>query len=48
MSDSARLYERLLVVRCQARDRAAFGELVGLFQTRLRVLTQNVGCFAFG
>ena len=42
MSDLARLYERLLVVRCQARDRAAFGELVGLFQTRLRAFLHKM------
>jgi RNA polymerase sigma-70 factor (ECF subfamily) len=37
MTDSAdRLYERVLVVRCQARDEAAFAELVGRYQPRLR------------
>jgi RNA polymerase sigma-70 factor, ECF subfamily len=42
MSDSARLYERLLVVRCQARDRVAFEELVGLFQPRLRAFLHKM------
>jgi RNA polymerase sigma-70 factor, ECF subfamily len=37
MTDSAdRLYERVLVLRCQARDEAAFAELVGRYQPRLR------------
>ena len=37
MSDeSERLYERLLVVRCQAGDEAAYRELVGRFSPRLR------------
>lgn len=37
MSDLAdRLYLRVLVIRCQAGDRGAFGELVKQFQPRLR------------
>jgi RNA polymerase sigma-70 factor (ECF subfamily) len=37
MIDSTdRLYERVLVLRCQARDEAAFAELVERYQPRLR------------
>jgi RNA polymerase sigma-70 factor (ECF subfamily) len=37
MTDLAdRLYERVLVLRCQAGDGAAFAELVGRYQPRLR------------
>jgi RNA polymerase sigma-70 factor (ECF subfamily) len=37
MTDAAdRLYERVLVLRCQARDEAAFAELVERYQPRLR------------
>jgi RNA polymerase sigma-70 factor (ECF subfamily) len=37
MTDSAeRVYRTVLVVRCQAGDRAAFEELVELYQPRLR------------
>jgi RNA polymerase sigma-70 factor (ECF subfamily) len=37
MTDNAdRLYERLLVLRCQAGDEIAFGELVERYQPRLR------------
>src|SRR4051794_9466586 len=37
MADLAdRLYERVLVLRCQAGDDAAFAELVGRYQPRLR------------
>ncbi len=37
MTDIAeRVYRSVLVVRCQAGDRAAFEELVGLYQPRLR------------
>jgi RNA polymerase sigma-70 factor, ECF subfamily len=36
MANPARLYERLLVIRCQARDHEAFAELVAIFQPRLR------------
>jgi RNA polymerase sigma-70 factor (ECF subfamily) len=37
MTDLAeRVYRSVLVVRCQAGDRAAFEELVGLYQPRLR------------
>src|SRR2546421_6610350 len=31
-----RIYQRLLVLRCQTGDEAAFAELVGLYQARLR------------
>jgi RNA polymerase sigma-70 factor (ECF subfamily) len=34
--DADRLYERLLVVRCQAGDESAFAELMGHYQQRLR------------
>jgi RNA polymerase sigma-70 factor (ECF subfamily) len=45
MTDSAeRVYRSVLVVRCQAGDRAAFEELVGLYQARLRYfLARMVG-----
>jgi RNA polymerase sigma-70 factor (ECF subfamily) len=45
MTDFAeRVYQSVLVVRCQAGDRAAFEELVGLFQARLRYfLARMVG-----
>jgi RNA polymerase sigma-70 factor (ECF subfamily) len=37
MTDTADgLYERVLVLRCQAGDEAAFAELVGRYQPRLR------------
>src|SRR5437762_11067588 len=37
MTDTAaRLYERVLVLRCQAGDEAAFAELVECYQPRLR------------
>src|SRR5262245_49900755 len=37
MTNSAdRLYERIVVLRCQARDDAAFEELVGIYSQRLR------------
>jgi RNA polymerase sigma-70 factor (ECF subfamily) len=37
MTDAAdRLYERVLVLRCQARDEAAFEEIVGRYTPRLR------------
>jgi RNA polymerase sigma-70 factor (ECF subfamily) len=36
MTDTDRLYERVLVVRCQAGDEAAFAELVERYQPRLR------------
>jgi RNA polymerase sigma-70 factor (ECF subfamily) len=37
MNDAAdRLYERILVLRCQARDEAAFEELVARYTPRLR------------
>jgi RNA polymerase sigma-70 factor, ECF subfamily len=45
MTDIAeRVYRSVLVVRCQAGDRAAFEELVGLYQARLRYfLARMVG-----
>ena len=45
MTDVAeRVYRSVLVVRCQAGDRAAFEELVGLYQPRLRYfLARMVG-----
>jgi RNA polymerase sigma-70 factor (ECF subfamily) len=45
MTDVAeRVYRSILVVRCQAGDRAAFEELVGLYQARLRYfLARMVG-----
>jgi RNA polymerase sigma-70 factor (ECF subfamily) len=45
MADIAeRVYRSILVVRCQAGDRAAFEELVGLYQARLRYfLAKMVG-----
>jgi RNA polymerase sigma-70 factor, ECF subfamily len=45
MTDIAeRVYRSVLVVRCQAGDRAAFEELVGLYQPGLRYfLTKMVG-----
>lgn len=36
IDDADRLYERLLVVRCQAGDEGAFAELVERYQLRLR------------
>lgn len=37
MIDAAdRLYERILILRCQARDEAAFGEVVARYTPRLR------------
>lgn len=37
MTDAAdRLYERVLVLRCQARDQAAFEEIVARYSPRLR------------
>ena len=37
MTDAAdRLYERVLVLRCQARDEAAFEEIVARYTPRLR------------
>jgi RNA polymerase sigma-70 factor (ECF subfamily) len=39
-----RVYRSVLVVRCQAGDRAAFEELIGLYQPRLRYfLARMVG-----
>jgi RNA polymerase sigma-70 factor (ECF subfamily) len=45
MTDIAeRVYRSVLVVRCQAGDRTAFEELVGLYQSRLRYfLARMVG-----
>jgi|SRR5579884_135485 len=36
MTDEDRLYERVLVLRCQTGDEAAFAELVERYQPRLR------------
>lgn len=36
IDDADRLYERLLVVRCQAGDESAFAQLVAQYQPRLR------------
>lgn len=44
MSDEAdRLYERLLVLRCQTGDEAAYRELVGRFSPRLRYFLLKLG-----
>jgi RNA polymerase sigma-70 factor (ECF subfamily) len=45
MADQAeRVYQSILVVRCQAGDHVAFAELVGLYQSRLRYfLRKNIG-----
>jgi RNA polymerase sigma-70 factor, ECF subfamily len=37
-----RLYERLLVLRCQARDEGAFAELVGRYGPRLRYYVRKL------
>ena len=43
MSDPAeRLYERLLVMRCQTGDEEAYRELVGRFSPRLRYFLQKL------
>jgi hypothetical protein len=43
MADQAdRVYQVLLVVRCQAGDPAAFAELVGLYQSRLLYFLRKV------
>ena len=43
MSDPAdRIYERLLVLRCQAGDGAAFGELVERYGPRLRYFLRKM------
>ncbi len=43
MSDPAdRLYERLLVLRCQAGDEAAFAELVGRYSPKLRYFLRKL------
>jgi RNA polymerase sigma-70 factor (ECF subfamily) len=45
MTDTAdRLYERVLVLRCQAGDEAAFTELVGRYQPRLRYYLRKLLC----
>src|SRR5437764_12711173 len=36
MTDADGLYERVLVLRCQAGDEAAFADLVGRYHPRLR------------
>lgn len=40
--DADRLYERVLVLRCQAGDGAAFAELVGRYQPRLRYFLRKL------
>jgi RNA polymerase sigma-70 factor (ECF subfamily) len=43
MSDQAdRIYEQVLVLRCQAGDEAAFAELVGLYGRRLRYYVRKM------
>src|SRR6185369_4401105 len=43
MADVAeRLYERLLVLRCQAGDEAAFAELVERYHVRLRFFVRKI------
>src|SRR4051812_29894924 len=43
MTDPAdRLYERLLVLRCQAGDEAAFAEVVGRYGPRLRYFLRKM------
>jgi RNA polymerase sigma-70 factor (ECF subfamily) len=43
MTDPAeRLYERVLVLRCQAGDEVAFGELVELYAPRLRYFLRKM------
>jgi RNA polymerase sigma-70 factor (ECF subfamily) len=43
MTDAAdRIYERLLVLRCQAGDEAAFAELVGRYHDRLRYVLRRL------
>ena len=43
------IYERVLVLRCQAGDEAAFAELVERYQSRLRYyLRQDAGRIAGG
>lgn len=41
-NDAERLYERLLVVRCQSGDRRAFEELVERFSPRLRYFLRKM------
>ena len=40
--DVDRLYERVLVLRCQAGDEAAFAELVGRYAPRLRTFLSRM------
>ena len=42
MDDLDRLYERVLVLRCQAGDEAAFAELVGRYAPRLRTFLSRM------
>src|SRR6516165_12399485 len=43
MTDAAdRLYERVLVLRCQARDEAAFEEVVARYTPRLRYFLRKM------
>ena len=49
MTDATdRLYERLLVLRCQAGDEAAFAELVQRYQPRLRYYLRKMLADAHG
>ena len=40
--DLDRIYERVLVLRCQAGDQAAFAELVERYQPRLRLFVRKM------
>jgi len=43
MTDAVdQLYERMLIARCQAGDEAAFAEIVGRFQGRLRYYLRKI------
>ena len=45
MTDAAdQFYERVLVLRCQARDEAAFEEIVGRYTPRLRYFLRRMLC----
>jgi RNA polymerase sigma-70 factor (ECF subfamily) len=42
MSDAEQIYERVLVLRCRAGDRAAFAELIASYQARLRYYVRQL------
>jgi RNA polymerase sigma-70 factor (ECF subfamily) len=42
MDQADQLYERVLVLRCQAGDEAAFAELLGRYQARLRYYVRKM------